>query len=106
MLVMIWLMPLLLALLARHRFANWLLPLAPLPALLATAVIPEGIVVSLPWLLLGSSLGMDGTGRVLLGVSSLLWLVVAVYVAGGRETDTDHSRFRIFSCSPWRAISA
>lgn len=96
MLVMIWLTPLMLALPARHRHANWLLPLAPLPALLATAVIPEGTMVSLPWLLLGTTLGMDGAGRVLLGVSSLLWLVVAVYVAGSREAVTDHSRFRIF----------
>ena len=95
-LLMIWLTPLLLALLARHRQANWLLPLAALPALIATAVIPAGTVVTLPWLLLGTTLGMDESGRVLLGVSGLLWLLVAVYIAGSREASTDHSRFRIF----------
>ena len=39
LLLMIWLLPLLLATLARQRYAHWLLPLAALPGLLAAAAI-------------------------------------------------------------------
>jgi formate hydrogenlyase subunit 3/multisubunit Na+/H+ antiporter MnhD subunit len=96
LLLMIWLLPLLLATLARQRHARWLVPLAALPGLLAVAVLPVGTTVSLPWLLLGSELGIDETGRVFLGFSSLLWLLAAVYIAGSRETIADSGRFRTF----------
>jgi len=96
MLLMIWLLPLLLATLAGQRHARWLVPLAALLGLLAVAVLPVGTTVSLPWLLLGSELGIDETGRVFLGFSSLLWLLAAVYIAGSREAIADSGRFRTF----------
>jgi len=96
LLLMTWLLPLLLATLARQRYAHWLLPLAALPALVAVAVVPVGSAVSLPWLLLGSELGIDETGRVFLGFSSLLWLVAAVTVAGGQNAIAASGRFRVF----------
>jgi hydrogenase-4 component B len=96
LLLMIWLLPLLLATLARQRYAHWLLPLAALPALIAVAVLPLGTAVSLPWLLLGSELGLDETGQVFLGFSSLLWLVAAVYIAGSRDAIAAGGRFRVF----------
>jgi len=96
LLLMIWSLPLLLAILARQAYARWLLPLAAIPALLAVVVLPVGTAVSLPWLLLGSELGIDETGRVFLGFSSLLWLLVAVYIAGSRNAHADSSRFRVF----------
>ena len=96
LLLMTWLLPLLLATLARQRYAHWLLPLAALPALVAVAVVPVGTAVSLPWLLLGSELGIDETGRVFLGFSSLLWLVAAVTIAGSRNAIAASGRFRVF----------
>jgi len=96
LLLMIWLLPLLLATLARQRYAHWLLPLAVLPALVAVAVLPVGTTVSLPWLLLGSELGIDETGRVFLGFSSLLWLVAAVTIAGSQNAIAASGRFRVF----------
>jgi len=96
LLLSIWLLPLLLATLARLRHAHWLLPLATLPALLAVAILPVGTTVSLPWLLLGSELGLDETGRTFLGFSSLLWLIAAVYIAGSQHAITESGRFRVF----------
>ena len=96
LLLMIWLTPLLLTLLAKQRYAHWLLPLAAIPALLAVAVLPVGTAVSLPWLLLGSELGIDETSRVFLGFSSLLWLLAAVYIAGSQDAVADSGRFRVF----------
>ena len=96
LLLSIWLLPLLLATFARQRYAHWLLPLAALPALLAVAVLPLGTAVSLPWLLLGSELGLDETGQVFLGFSGLLWLVAAVYIAGGRNAIAESGGFRVF----------
>ena len=96
LLLMTWLLPLLLATLASQRHARWLLPLATLPGLLAVAILPVDTMVSLPWLLLGSELGIDETGRVFLGFSSLLWLLTAVYIAGSRDAIATSGRFRVF----------
>ena len=96
LLLLIWLLPLLLATLAKQQYARWLLPLAAIPGLLAVVVVPVGAAVSLPWLLLGSELGIDETGRVFLGFSSLLWLLAAVYIAGSQDTNVDSGRFRVF----------
>ncbi len=96
LLLMTWLLPLLLTTLTRQRHAHWLLPLAALPALLTVALLPVGTTVSLPWLLLGSELGIDETSRVFLGFSSLLWLLTAVYIAGSRDAIATSGRFRVF----------
>ena len=76
LLMLVCLLPLALALLAGQRYASWLTVVAPLPALLAAAVVPVGGSVSLPWLLLGVELGLDDTGRVFLLFSGLLWLAI------------------------------
>jgi formate hydrogenlyase subunit 3/multisubunit Na+/H+ antiporter MnhD subunit len=73
-----------------------LLPLATVPALLLVAMTPVGTRVSLPWLLLGSELGIDEPSRLFLGFSSLLWLVASVYLGWGRDTVSASYRFRIF----------
>ncbi|MGD8842025.1 MAG: proton-conducting transporter membrane subunit [Gammaproteobacteria bacterium] len=96
LLPMIWLVPLLLAIVTRPACARWLLPLAAVPALLAVAVLPVGTSLSLPWLLLGSELGIDATSRVFLGFSSLLWLIAALYIAGSPQPATESRRFRVF----------
>jgi formate hydrogenlyase subunit 3/multisubunit Na+/H+ antiporter MnhD subunit len=91
--MLIWLLPLSLALLAGRRYAGWLVVIAPLPALAAAIVLPTGSTASLPWLLLGVELGLDPTGRVFLLFSSLLWLLAGLYAAGERPAS---ARFRLF----------
>ena len=95
-LLLVWVLPLALAILAGQRYASWIAVIAPLPALLAAAVIPVGSSVSLPWLLLGVELGLDETGRVFLLFSGLLWLVASLYAAGSLASDHKATRFRIF----------
>jgi hydrogenase-4 component B len=95
-LIFVWLLPLVLALLAGLRYASWITVIAPLPALLAAAIVPVGSSVSLPWLLLGVELGLDDTGLVFLLFSGLLWLVASLYAAGSEAGDPKAARFRIF----------
>ena len=95
-LLLVWVLPLSLAVLAGKRHASWIMIAAPLPALLAAAVVPVGSSVSLPWLLLGTELGLDETGRVFLLFSGLLWLIASLY-GTGRKADSHHStRYRVF----------
>ena len=96
LLLLVWLLPLSLAVLAGQRYASWITVIAPLPALLAAAIVPVGSSVSLTWLLLGVELGLDDTGRVFLLFSGLLWLVASLYAAGSQASDHKATRFRIF----------
>ena len=95
-LILVWLLPLSLTVLAGQRYASWFSLIAPLPALLAAAAVPVGSSVSLTWLLLGVELGLDDTGRVFLLFSGLLWLVASLYAAGSQTSDHQATRFRIF----------
>ncbi len=55
-------------------FTAW----TPLPALLLS-VFATDFAVDLPWLLFGSRLGLDTTGRLFLAFTSVLWLAAGVY---------------------------
>jgi formate hydrogenlyase subunit 3/multisubunit Na+/H+ antiporter MnhD subunit len=55
------------------------LPFAPLPALLAAIVAPEGTSVVLPHVLLGLRITIDRPGAMLLGAASLLWAAGGVW---------------------------
>ena len=95
-LLLVWMLPLSLVVLAGQRHASWAMVIAPLPALLAAAVVPVGSSVSLPWLLLGVQLGLDDTGRIFLLFSGLLWLIASLYGARS-ETHRRHGiRYRMF----------
>jgi formate hydrogenlyase subunit 3/multisubunit Na+/H+ antiporter MnhD subunit len=56
-----------------------LAPLAPLPALLLALVGPSDQALDLPWMLLGTRLGLDDTGRFFLLFTALTWLAAGVY---------------------------
>ncbi len=77
--VLVW--PLLLAgLTALHGLRERgvrLLPLAPLPALWL-ALAGNGEVLTAPDLLLGVTLGLDGSGRLLLGMTAVLWALAGL----------------------------
>jgi formate hydrogenlyase subunit 3/multisubunit Na+/H+ antiporter MnhD subunit len=59
--------------------------LGPLPALLAVLTLPLGTVLPMPWLFLGTQLGLDATARVYLGFTAVLWLAAGVYTAFGER---------------------
>ncbi len=80
--------------LARSRLPFWLLPaLGPLPALMAALTVPIGTTLELPWLFLGTSLGLDAVARVYLIFTSLLWLVAGIYAAFSNRGADNAGRF-------------
>ncbi|MFN2309029.1 MAG: proton-conducting transporter membrane subunit [Gammaproteobacteria bacterium] len=65
-----------------------LLPWAALPALLL-ALLSGGVpTVEIPWLLLGSLIGLDAIGRLFLLFTALLWLIAGLVLHGGRGRST------------------
>ena len=62
-----------------------------LPAFAAAWLVPSGSTLSLPWLFLGTELGLDETSRVFLLFSTLLWLAAGVYAAQSIRR-TEHAR--------------
>jgi len=64
--------------LSTRERAYRLLPWAPLPALLAGLFIPGDIVVRVPWFFLGSSMGLDPTGRTFLVLTACVWLLASI----------------------------
>ena len=70
----------------------WLLPaLGAVPGLLAGLLVPIGTTLELPWLFLGTTLGLDAIGRVFLLFTSTLWLVAGVHAAWSFR-DAEHGR--------------
>lgn len=62
-----------------RRAALRLAPWAAAPGLLAALALPEGAAASGDWLLLGTALGLDQTGRLFLGFTGILWLLSGLY---------------------------
>jgi len=69
-------LPLLLAFPALRLRLFWPCHFALLPAVILLAV-PAVVSVDLPWLLLGTKLGLDGASRWLLGMTVLIWVAAA-----------------------------
>ena len=87
---LLWLVPIALPLAAAvalllprcRRLAEHVALWSPVPALLL-ALAPEATrSVDIPWLLLGSRLGLDTTSRAFLFFTSLLWLSAGVFASG------------------------
>lgn len=73
-----------------------LAPLAAAPGL-ALALLPgSGSPQDIPWLLLGSTLGLDDTGRIFLLLTALLWLAAGLYAQGYCAKVPLHRNFWIF----------
>jgi formate hydrogenlyase subunit 3/multisubunit Na+/H+ antiporter MnhD subunit len=93
-------LPLLLAgatLLQRFRSVALLsAPWAALPALCFAVIAPVDSAVSLPWLLLGTHLGMDTTAQIFLCFTALLWTCAGVYAQAYLAADTARHRFFAF----------
>jgi formate hydrogenlyase subunit 3/multisubunit Na+/H+ antiporter MnhD subunit len=98
-----WVWPLLLALTllppagrergATRRRAASLPVLGALPGLAAALLLPDGTVLELPWLFLGTTLGLDPTTRVFLLFSGLIWLAAGIDAAVRLRSPADARRF-------------
>ena len=73
------------------RLAPW----AALPGLVCT-FLSNGADQNVSWLLLGTSLGLDTTGRSFLFLFSVLWLAAGLYTRGYLADDPEKKRFWIF----------
>ena len=76
-----------------HRASLLFAPWAALPALVGSLMLMPGVTLELPWLLLGTRLGLDETGRVFLFFSALLWLVAGVYTTGYFSRRSSRAKF-------------
>jgi hydrogenase-4 component B len=75
-----------------------LLPLAPLPALAAALVVPQGTTLTLPDLLLGAAIGIDGEARLFLVLAGLLWSAAGLYAKTTLADDERRGGFAAFWC--------
>ena len=99
LLVVIW--PLLLAgamvCKAAHSTMLRLAPWAALPALILAIFAPAKITLQLPWLLLGSELGLaDDTGHVFLLFTALLWWLSGIYAWAYMSDKPSRSQFFVY----------
>jgi formate hydrogenlyase subunit 3/multisubunit Na+/H+ antiporter MnhD subunit len=92
--------PLLLGLAAFWRVtapaAVRLCPSAAVPALLLAAGHQEAWVVDVPWLLLGTRVGLDLTGRVFLLLAALVWSCAGMAAPAAVRDDASRGRFAAF----------
>jgi hydrogenase-4 component B len=56
-----------------------MLPIAPLPALAAALLVPDGTGQPFPSTLLGAGIVLDGIGRVFLGIAALVWVLAGLF---------------------------
>ncbi len=75
---------LLVALVHRLSGRGWLL-LAAVTAGATGLLVDAGVSLDLPWLLLGTQLQLDATGRLFLIYGSLIWMLAALFVPGSPE---------------------
>ena len=78
-----------------QRLIAWITACSALPALVFLVFGGTG-AIEVPWLLLGSRLGVDAVGRVFLGVTAALWLAAGLYARSYLAHDEDRGRFHVF----------
>ena len=96
LLLLAWLTPLFAAPWALRPGGRWWPAAAVLPALGAGLWVPPGTEVELPWLLLGTHLGLDATGRLFLLSGALIWLLAGLYRALTPEPGGRDGHFRLW----------
>lgn len=96
LLVLTWLVPLVLAALARRPSLWWIPAIGALPALAAALLVPLGTRLELEWLLVGAVLGLDAIDRIFLLFTAILWLAAGLYAAITFRGSTHGGRFNTF----------
>lgn len=74
------------------RLAPW----APLPALILALAAPAGLRLDLPGVLLGTTLGLDETGRLFLLFTAIVWLLSGWFAHSWLRDDAGRHRFWAF----------
>lgn len=74
------------------RLAPW----APLPGLILAIAAPADLHLDLPGVLLGTTLGLDATGRLFLLFTALVWLLAGWFARGWLRDDAAKHRFWAF----------
>ncbi len=69
---------------------------APLPALGLAIAAPDGLQMEIAWLILGTRLGIDPTGRIFLFATALVWLIAGWYAHVWLRGDARRVRFAAF----------
>ena len=77
---------------ARERMPS-LLAVAPVPALAAALLVPDGATLILPEPPFRMTLTLDMPGGMLLGASALLWIVAGAYASAYLRGDANAGRF-------------
>jgi formate hydrogenlyase subunit 3/multisubunit Na+/H+ antiporter MnhD subunit len=70
-----------------------LLPLAPVPGLVAAILAPDGASLHFPDVLFGLAFELDKPGALLLGAAALLWIAAGAYAAHSRRESEANGRF-------------
>ncbi|MDJ0892450.1 MAG: proton-conducting transporter membrane subunit [Gammaproteobacteria bacterium] len=96
LLVLSWLVPLIAAVIAPLSYFWWLPAISAIPALVTAAMLPVGSQMEIPWLLLGTVLGMGDIDRIFLAFTSILWLAAGIYAAGSMRASAHGGRFRSY----------
>ena len=73
-----------------------LLWLAPVPALAAALLAPDGSTLILPEALLGLTLALDAPGAMLLGTAALLWIAAGAYAHACLRGTPNGGRFAVW----------
>jgi formate hydrogenlyase subunit 3/multisubunit Na+/H+ antiporter MnhD subunit len=71
-------------------------PWAAAPALAVALVAPDGVVIDLPWALLGVQMGLQPIARLFLLFTALLWLAGGHFAQGYLRADARRVRFTAF----------
>jgi formate hydrogenlyase subunit 3/multisubunit Na+/H+ antiporter MnhD subunit len=64
--------------------------------LVATIFVRLGVTIDLPWVMLGTRIGLDETGRLFLTFTSMLWLLAGVFAHSYLRDDAARPRFFAF----------
>ena len=80
----------------RKPLWSTLAPWAALPALLCSLGLAPPLAIDLPWLLLGTQLGLDQAARIFLFFTASLWLAAGIFAAGYLHEDAHKTRFFVF----------
>lgn len=79
-----------------RRLSLRLAPWAAFPALVVALLLPVDTVVEIPWLLLGTRLGLDETGQVFLALTAALWWLSGLFASRYLSHDPRQSVFFAF----------
>jgi formate hydrogenlyase subunit 3/multisubunit Na+/H+ antiporter MnhD subunit len=95
LLVAAWGLPFLLAALAASPRLWWSPAAGPIAALAAALLVPTGTQAEMTWLLFGTVLGLDETGRVFLLLTALVWGAAGVIAIRELRGSPNAARFRV-----------